>query len=205
MASPNPAYKKANADDFVSFSPGKTLPEISEKANSIRAYSWEAHFIGLDMFNNTGGPQGLPTDFTLAAKQVSQAGYTVEDIEVNRVNDKYWYPGKATQDELVILFDNLLKNKASLQLWRWFKQIYDPLTGEQTKGVEAGTKGSFKCKKLEIIQLDGKMKPVLTTQYYGVYPKSYKPGEKNYSTNEMDTVEMTFRYDRMDIGDYNII
>lgn len=203
MPNSNPAFKKSSGDDFVSFNPGQSLPVLSEKTDSLRAYQFEVHFKGLDTFNGTNGPQGLPEDLTLAAKRVSAAGVMVEDIVVDRLNDKLYYPGKFTQDELVILFDNLYKNKAGLQLWRWFENIFDPVTSELVKSVDGG-KGGFKINRLEVIQLDNKMKPMLVTEYYGVYPKKFTPGEKNYSTNEMDTVEMTFRFDFMRVGDYKL-
>jgi len=61
---------------------GEGLPIISTQLDSIRAYQFEIHFLGLP-------PQvSNERDFTLAAKQVSQVGFAAEDIEANRVNDK---------------------------------------------------------------------------------------------------------------------
>jgi len=194
----NPKYK----DDYLSFTPGQELPRISEGLDSVRAYQWEIHFLGLDQFGV--GEIQFPQDLTLAAKQVSQVGFTVEDIEVHRVNDRVFYPGKPAPEELTVTFDNLFATKSGLNLWKWFTQIYDPLTGEMTKTLDGGRNGQFKLKKVDIIQLDNKLKPHTTMELYGVYPKSWKSAELNYSTNEFNTVEVTFRYDFMQVSDYNL-
>src|SRR5690242_19373814 len=100
MPNSNPAFKKESGNDFITFTPGKNLPVISEKLDSIRVYQFEVHFVGLDKFNATDGPQGFPEDLTLAAKRVSSSGFKTEDIVVDRLNDKLYYPGKINQDEL---------------------------------------------------------------------------------------------------------
>lgn len=173
------------------FEGGKNLPEISTGLDSVRAYSFEARFFGVP------GAVGTSKDFTLAAKQVSQTGMTVEDIEVNRGNDKVFYPGKATPEELVITFDNLYLKEVANNLWLWFQSTYDPMTGELTKNAapQGANGGTFKANQLQTLMLDGGVNPHSAMNYYGVYPKSYKLAELNYSTNDFHTIEVTFRYD----------
>ena len=114
----NPLYANEDGDGFLQWKASKNqLPLISEKLDSVRAYQWEIHFFDIPGLGDT-------QDLTLAAKQVSQVGFQVEDIEVNRVNDKVFYPGKPTPDELVVTFDNLLKDKVGVRLWNWFTNIY---------------------------------------------------------------------------------
>ena len=78
-------------DYRANFEPGSTLPKISTKLDAIRAYQFEVKFFG------------LPSEFTLqqqeltaAAKQVGPIGGAVDDIVVDRLNDKVFYPGKFT-------------------------------------------------------------------------------------------------------------
>lgn len=177
------------------FTPGKGLPRISTDLDSVRAYQFEVHFFGLPRDIAPG--QG---DLTLAAKQISPVGMTVEDIEVRRVNDKVFYPGAATADEISITFDNLYMKETATNLWKWFKSTYDPITGEMTKFAAPGgdPRATFKANKMEIIQLDNTLTPHSTIEVYGVYPKSWKAAEMNYSTNEFHTIEVVFRYDFMD-------
>lgn len=177
------------------FTPGKGLPRISTELDSVRSYQFEVHFFGLP--REISGEQ---TDLTLAAKQISQVGYSTEDIEVHRVNDKVFYPGKPSVEEVMITFDNLYLRKTASTLWKWFRNTYDPLTGEMTKFAAPGGNAnlSFKANKMEIVMLDNTVNPHSVLELYGVYPKSWKAAEFNYSTNEFHTLEVAFRYDFMD-------
>ena len=108
-------------DDFRAAEPSaKGLPVISRDLDSVRAYQFEVEFNGV----GTGERK-----LRLAAKQVSPTGFSVADIEVNRVNDKVFYPGKPSPEALTITFDNLVKDDVSKELWEWFKGSYNPLTG----------------------------------------------------------------------------
>ena len=174
---------------------GSIKPVISEGLDSVRAYQFEIHF------NLPGGGGGVeeatPADLTLAAKQVSQVGMAVEDIEVNRVNDKVFYPGKASPEELTVTFDNLYNKKVSQALWEWFSTIYDPTTGKFHGNVAQGAPNNFK-RDATIVHLDSRGQPLYETRLFGVYPKSWKTAEFNYSTNEFHTIELGLRYDFME-------
>jgi len=176
------------------FTAGAGLPVISTDLDSHRIYQFEIQFTGL--------PANLATyqqDLTLAAKQVTAPGMGVEDIEVNRVNDKIFYPGKASPEEITVTFDNLMLRKTSETLWGWFKATYDPMTGDLTKhSAPGGGTGTFKANRMDIFQLDNTGTVHSTTQLYGVWPKSWKAAEFNYETNGFHTLEVTFRYDFMD-------
>jgi hypothetical protein len=183
----------------ANFEPGKTLPKISTQLDSVRAYQFEIRFYGM--------PQALvgsQQDLTLAAKRVGPLGFTVEDIVVDRVNDKVFYPGKIAPDELSVTFDNLYLKNTTPAIWEWFKTIYDPLTGDMTKLSAPGGPGNrtFKSNRVVIVELDNTRNPIAAIELYGVYPKSVKFSEKNYATNEFATVEVSFRYDMIDYFRY---
>ena len=137
-------------------------------------------------------PSQVVTDaqkLTLAAKQVSPIGVAVDDIEVHRVNEKFFYPGKPSPEEVTITFDDLYSG-VSTQLYNWFKSIYNNSDGSIT---------TQKAQKCTIVQLDGNLSVKGSTTMYGVYPKSWKESEYNYSTaNDFHTIEMALRYDFAD-------
>jgi len=161
------------------------IPIISNKLDSIRAYQWEITFTHSI---STQGSQ--PKPLTLAAKQVNGLGMSVEDIEVNRVNDKVYYPGKPSMDELVITFDNIREEKISEVLWEFFSDTtYNPMTGDMEGG------GVFFKYPIHLTQLGPDMQPINDITAIGAYPKKYTLAEYNYSTNDFHTVEVTFRYD----------
>jgi len=166
------------------------MPKLSTKLDSIRAYQWEIEFNPPAVIQGTGS-ESTPTTYTLAAKQVSELGYTIEDIVVNRVNDRYFYPGKASPDEVTITFDNLLEQKAGALLWRWAQQVYNPLTGE------FGDINNKMKTNIVVHQLNNKREPVSSVTLYAAYPKSYRTAEFNYATEEFHTIQLTFRFDFM--------
>lgn len=187
MAIPRPYFiqNRGNAE-------ANKLPILSTNLDSVRAYQWEIHFQGLPLLGDGQGGKSL----TLAAKQVTNIGHAVEDIEVHRFNDKVYYPGKANTEEVKITFDNLYQPQMSDLLYRWFQGTYDPVTGKA--GVVRDATGSASTLKgnAVILQLDGQGKVVGGTKLYGTYPKSWKLAEFNYATaNEFHTIELSLRYD----------
>ena len=187
-------YKPLFVDSQIRGLKGKQLPMISQELDSVRAYQWEITFYNVPV----QGANSLDRPLTLAAKQVSQTGFQSDDIEVHRVNDKVFYPGKVSPEELRVTFDNLYKHKQGKLLYDWFKAAtYNPETGEMTPGRSVGAgniAGNFKT-VCDIVELDNKGKPISYTRLYGIFPKAWKQAEYNYSTNDFHTIEMTFRYD----------
>jgi|TARA_R100001530_G_scaffold53230_1_gene39319 hypothetical protein len=166
------------------------LPVISQDLESIRAYQWEITFFPPAEIEV---PLGFSKPLTLAAKKVNGMSVKVEDIAVNRVNDVTYYPGRPSMGELEVTFDNLLRTKAGWQLYKYFQTVYDPLTGEFASTF-LDNPGQFKT-TAEVLELDGQMEPVSLVKLVGLYPKEFTKAEKNYSTNDFDTVTVKFRYD----------
>ena len=183
-----PAYFITNDETARRSNLGDALPIISEGLDSVRAYQFEMRFTMPADLSDPGAD-----DLTLACKVVSQVGFSSEAIEVHRVNDKVFYPGKASAEELTVTFDNLYKPQVANKLWRWFSSIYNPVTGKFN-----GNGGNFKASKAVIVNLDAQGQPLMETRLFGVYPFSWKTAEFNYGTNEFHTIEMQFKYDFME-------
>lgn len=180
------------------FTPGQGLPVVSTDLDSVRTYQFEVRFLGLpeDVTNQQ--------DLTLAAKKVTGLEMGVEDIVVSRVNDRLHYPGKPSPGELVVTFDNLYLRQTASDLWKYFKKIYDPITGEMTRFSTPGGDpvSTFKVPKMEIVMLDNTSRPHSTIEVYGVYPRKWAAAEFNYETNSFHTLDVNFRYDFLDM--YNL-
>lgn len=193
---PRPYYK---AQVGRTFTPGRGLPLISTELDSVRAYQFEVHFHNL--------PEGVvgsrTRDLTLAAKKVSGLEMKNEAIVVDRVNDRVYYPGKTTPGELSIDFDNLYLRETASDLWRYFSNTYDPITGEMTRAARPGSsEPTFKAQLVEIVMLKNNMEPHSVIELYGVYPISWSAAEFNYSTQQFHTLTVAFRYDFMNVYDY---
>ena len=166
------------------------LPFVSTELDSVRSYQWE-----FSLFIPEGFP-GNSVDFsraiTLGAKQISNFGFEYEDIEVHRMNDKVYYPGKIGQQELTVTFDNLLNFKEGRLLLDYVGTVYSQRTGKSF------TPDTYKT-KARIREFNGAGEIQSVIDLIGAYPKSYTRSEKNYSTSDFDTIEMKFRYDFIEI------
>ena len=172
-------------DTNRTLTPG-SLPMLSEGLESFRAYQWE---VEIDLPDGMNDAKPL----TLAAKSVSQIAFTSEDIIVERVNDKFFYPGKVTPEAVTITFDNLVDGQLAETLYDWMSNTYDAVHGVFTPRMISGV-GHFKS-FIRIYQLNNLMFPVKHIQLYGAYPKAWKLAEFNYSTNEFHSVEVEVRFD----------
>lgn len=185
--------------------PGKSLPVISTDLDSVKANQFEIRFqfppsVRVPWLGSTD-----ITDLTLAAKQVQGMQIETADIEVRRLNDTVYYPGKVTPQALVVTFDNLYLRKTSYALWNWFRSIYDPITGEMTKFAQPGTGNTFKALSARVLELDNKNSPVGFIDLYGVYPSKVKFSDKQYSGEvAFSTIEVTFRYDYIQYESYKV-
>jgi hypothetical protein len=175
------------------------LPVISQGLDSVRTYQWEFQLDlpggGSSDVVAIGGAETQRT-ITLAAKVVAGVGYNFADIEVHRMNDKVFYPGKISQDELTITFDNLLQQSMGVVFYNYLASIYDMRTGYYNN--TAGGVGSYKT-SARILEFDGGGNITTVYDFKGLYPKSFSKAEKNYSTSEFDTMEVKFRWDFMHV------
>lgn len=174
------------------------IPRFSSDLDSVRPYQFEVQFF---IPGQLAGPAAdALQSLTIAARQVQAGGLKVEEVAAHRLNDVYYYPGKASMDELQITFDNILLTRSGKTLYDWFRACtYDPLTGLQSKIVGVGNLGRFKAPRVRVIEYNGRLQPHAYVDYIGVFPKSLQYGERNYATsNEFHTVQMNFRYDLID-------
>ena len=157
-----------------------SLPNISTEVESVRSYQFEVQ-IQADQ------------NFTLAAKKVTSIGVTSEDIVVDRVNDKVFYPGKASPDEITITFDNTLAGGMDKNLFELFTKTYDFNTGE------LGNADSIKF-DMQVLLLTNSLSVHSTIDLRGCYVKKYALSELQYSENSFNTIDVTFRYDYVDVS-----
>jgi len=175
--------------------------KLSHELESFRSYGWEIEIPTLP--GVLGKLPGTENErLTLACKQVTQIGFSVEDVEVHRVNERFYYPGKPQPEEITVTFDNLIKGDVARHLFAWMRTVYDPVYGVHYAGVMGGdivndpiTDAPIFKKAVTLWQLDAHRNPRTHVVLYGCYPKGWKLGEFNYSTNDFHTIEMTLKYD----------
>jgi len=168
---------------------GDGLGALGQKYEAIRAYGWvlELPFDATSTGGTTGRPKGEA--LKIACKQIGAVGFTTEDIAVDRVNDKFYYPGKYSTDETTLTFDNLVTGAAANMLFSWITSAtFNPNTGSM------GT-GSTLKENLKIHQLNPNNEEIMTIHLWGAYPRFWRLSELNYSQSEFHTIEVGVRYD----------
>jgi hypothetical protein len=170
---------------------GKKMPQLSHALDSVRTYQWEVTFY-LPNFDGVGGTENKP--LTLACKNVSEIGFDIEEIVADRVNDKFYYPGKSSPKDVTFTFDNIFATKTSTHLYEWIKTIYNPTTGQFTPGLNERGSGSFKI-HVDVIELNNQGQPVAHTRLVGLWPKSWTEATRDYAASDFHTITLTCRYD----------
>lgn len=179
-------------NNSFSRNPSVKLPTISTDLETVRTYQFEVNFEGFPAVTENDRDGG-GVDVTVAAKQVGQISYGVESIPLDRLNDKVHYPGKPNYEPVEITFDNLLLKNSSEALWSSFKEVYSPMTGFAGQRLNNGK--SYKGQRMTIVELNGANEPIASVELFGVYAEKVAFGERNYSTNEFNTITVTFRFD----------
>jgi len=156
------------------------LPNISTELDSVRSYQWEVQ-IAADQ------------NYTLAAKKVTSVTMTSEDIVVDRVNDKVYFPGKVTPEAITVTFDNTLAGGMDKSLFELFTKTYDPTTG--TLGNAEDIKFD-----MQILLLNNSVDVHSTIDVFGAYVQKYSLSELQYSENSFNTIDVTFRFDYINLS-----
>ena len=172
-------------------------PKISTTLDVIKNYQFEVEFVDLPPLNGNF-PQG---NLTIGATKVTAFGMTVDTVEIHRVNDRVYYPGKAKFEPVTITFDNQLLLPQYAHLWEYIKTVYNPLTGQMyNPATGARNAATLKTAKMKVRTLNGQNAPVSETTFWGVFPMDYKIAELKYSdTNTGSTIDVKFSVDLMDI------
>lgn len=168
----------------------KSNAKVSTNLDSIRQYQFEVH-LSIPGIDNLTKEQIM-----VAATKVTGIGMESEAIEVHRVNDKLYYPGKAKMEPVVVTFDDQILTGVAARFWAYITKTYNPVTGTIATGL-LGNNSNFKLPSMKIVQLKNDLTPYSETILYGVYPMSWKSAEFNYAQNAFHTIDVSFRYDFM--------
>lgn len=152
----------------------------------------------LVQFNAAGGLAGTsPESLTLACHSSTIPQLTVESKELHRFNDRVYFPGKGSFNDVSISFYEYINNSdkssnnksAGDILWDWSKKVYNPSTGT------AGYKRDLSTGVL-IAQFDGEGNIIRSWNLYHAWPTTVEFDElDSTSDGEAQNVKVTLRYD----------
>ena len=136
--------------------------------------------------NTDGGSEPLAIDIVSA----NRPSISVDPIEVNRLNERFWFAGKPNWETLTTVFYDFDKGGSSAGqiLYSWLTAIYNPLTGGQGYAITYKTNAT-----LVMLGPDGKI--IEVWDLFGCFPENITWQDLTYEGSDAQQVEATMRYD----------
>ena len=120
----------------------------------------------------------------------SRPSVGVDPLELNRLNERFWFAGKQNWEPISCLFYDYDKGKdsASQIIYSWFTAVYNPLTGGQGYAIVYKTNAT-----LVMLGPDGKI--IEIWDLFGCFPENINWQDLTYEGSDVLQVEATIRYD----------
>ena len=134
--------------------------------------------------------QKVPAHFV---KMASRPDITIEETELNFLNEKIFIPGKATFEAMNVTYIDV-STKDNLPLWTWIANVYDfsdPECRHMNTSIDSyAGRGDLRL-------LDGCGQFLEGWVLGNMWPSSVKFGELDYAQSETVDIELTLRYSRL--------
>lgn len=163
-----------------------STPDVEPKRN----FRFQVQITGL-----TGG-----NDVLWWAKTVTTPSYDVTEVEHNFLDNKFYYPGRVSWNEVSMTLVDPISidavaqtNKLIIDSGYVIPSGVPANTAQKATISKAKAVGAVGDVIITILKSDGQ--PVETWTLKNPFIKSAKYGDLDYSSDDLRTVEMTFRYD----------
>ncbi len=152
-----------------------------------RKNRWQLSFVNIPNESFTGSDAQVNMDLSLLS--ASRPSWNFEEVEIHRLNEKFYVPGKVTYEPITIVYQDLIDAKTSEVIFDWSKTVYNPFTGamgyKNAIGVDA-----------YLAMLDPLGVPVEIWNLFGAWPQSANFQDLDMSSSEQANIEIVLRYDR---------
>jgi hypothetical protein len=156
-----------------------------------RSFRFKVQFTGIST------TIGAPTDIIWWAKTVTAPSFEVSEIEHNYLDNKFYYPGRVSWNEVSLtLVDPISVDAVNLTNKLLVASGYTVKGNEtvsQTMSKSQAISAGLQNIIIEILEASGDV--VETWTLNNPFIKSAKYGDLDYSNDELRTVEMSIRYD----------
>lgn len=130
-------------------------------------------------------------------KMASRPDITIEDTELNFLNETTWISGKAKWETITVTYYDVAGAQNS-GLFSWLASVYDftsPCRSMGSKPKDYQGNGF-------IVMLDGCGGPLEKWTLGNLWPTSIKFGELDYGSSDVAEVELTLRYSNVTYTSY---
>lgn len=122
-------------------------------------------------------------------KSASRPDITVEDTEINFLNQVAWIPGKAKWETITVTYYDVA-GAATSGLFSWLATVYDFTSSCRYMSSKINDYAG----KASLVMLDGCGNPLEQWIMADAWPSAIKFGEVDYSSSDPAEVELTLRY-----------
>lgn len=132
----------------------------------------------------------VPASFV---KTASRPSITIEETEINFLNEKTWIPGKATWEAITVTYYDVSAND-NMELWSWLASVYD-FTNRECRHMNSKRKDYAGIGHLVLLDGCGNWMEKWTLK--DMWPSAIKFGELDYSSSEVVEIELTLRFSQV--------
>ena len=162
----------------------------SFKMQPLRKNNWVFQFSAIP-----GNTEEQTTALAFVAKTCEAPHLSVQDVNINRMNETYKFAGNPEFSDINCSFYDFIRNDYSDNelsagdiLYNWFCMVYNPLTGQMGYKTQYATSAT-------LAQLDPAGNIIRAWNIFGIYPKDVNFGQLDYTAGDACEITATFRYD----------
>lgn len=150
-------------------------------AEMRRAHRWEFQTIA-----------GLtPANVRLLLKTASRPSFTLEEAPMHHNQEQIYYAGKQTWEALALSwYDAEQDPDVSLAMWDWVNKCAD------IPNANVSAPSVYKSNESHLQMFNGVGTATETWALYNGWPQQSNWGGLDYSSNEIQLIEVKFRFDR---------
>lgn len=130
--------------------------------------------------------KNVPPDYV---KTASKPSFTVEETQLDFLNERIWIPGKGIWDTVAVTYYDAA-DQTALNLYNWIASVYDfsnTCRFQNSNPDDYGGTG-------QLISLDGCGNVLDWWTMFSMWPQNVKFGDLDMSSSDVNMIELTLRY-----------
>lgn len=155
-----------------------------------RKHRWRFATLGRGVGIGVGSPGPWRPEALLLLQSASRPSFTLEEVEMHHNQEVAYLAGKQTWEPVALMWYDAEQNPdIAGEVYTWINTVVD------IASVQVTVPGNYK-RQASLEMLDGIGNATETWQMFGTWPTSANWQELDYTSTELQTCEVSMRYDR---------
>lgn len=126
-------------------------------------------------------------------KVASRPNLSVDETEMNFLNEKMWIPGKVTYETMTVTYiDVSAKEPSSANLYRWLGSVFQFWNPNRKMGTNVNQYGA----SASLMLYDGCGNGIERWDFADIWPQAINFGDLDMSSSDTVDIELTLRYSK---------